>query len=166
MLKQHYARLGCFGIAILVIALDQFSKSLVSANLHYAEVIDITSFFDITLRHNYGVAFSILDNSSGSQRWYLAALSLLVSSAISVWIFRTAKSLSIETIGLSLVLGGALGNLWNRIQLGYVVDFIEVHYQQYYFPAFNVADSAVCIGAALLIFDSVFGVSAKRKKSA
>lgn len=147
-----------YALAVIVIVLDQLTKNMVSASFSYAQVEPITSFFNLTLRHNYGVAFSIFDDAEGSQRWFLAALAFFVSIGIVVWMYRLPKMLTAELIGLSLVLGGAIGNLYDRVVLGYVVDFVELYYQplSFYWPAFNVADSAICIGAGLLIYDSIF----------
>lgn len=147
-----------YALAVIVIVIDQLTKNIVSANFAYGELEPVTSFFNLTLRHNYGVAFSIFDDSEGSQRWFLAALAFLVSIGIIIWMYRLPRMLTAELIGLSLVLGGAIGNLYDRVVLGYVVDFVELHYEalSFYWPAFNVADSAICIGAGLLIYDSVF----------
>lgn len=147
-----------YALAVIIIVLDQLTKNLVSASFVYAQVEPVTSFFNLTLRHNYGVAFSIFDDAEGSQRWFLAALAFFVSIAIVVWMYRLPRMLTAELIGLSLVLGGAIGNLYDRVMLGYVVDFVELYYQplSFYWPAFNVADSAICLGAGLLIYDSVF----------
>lgn len=147
-----------YALAVVVIILDQLTKNMVSVSFTYGQVEPVTSFFNLTLRHNYGVAFSIFDDAEGSQRWFLAALAFFVSIVIVVWMYRLPKMLTAELIGLSLVLGGAIGNLYDRVALGYVVDFVELHYQplSFYWPAFNVADSAICIGAGLLIYDSIF----------
>lgn len=143
-----------YSITLVVIVLDQVTKQCVSATFQYAEVDVITRFFNLTLRHNYGVAFSIFDDADGPQRWFLAALAFVVSIVIAVWIAKLKPRLTPESLGLALVLGGAIGNLYDRVMLGYVVDFIEVHYQHHAWPAFNVADSAICLGAFLLIYDS------------
>lgn len=143
-----------FVLALIIILFDQWTKYLAVANLDYNQKEVITSFFNITLRYNYGVAFSIFDNIDGGQRWPLSALAFVVSTGIIIWIIRIGKKVHFEVAGLALVLGGAIGNLYDRVMLGYVVDFIEVHYGGYYWPAFNIADSAICVGAALIIIDS------------
>lgn len=155
-----------FAIAAVVILFDQWTKVLVNSQLVYDQKEVITSFFNITLRYNYGVAFSLFDDMEGGQRWPLAVLAFVVSIALIVWIYRAGKVATFEIAGLALVLGGAIGNLYDRVVLGYVVDFIEVHAMGYYWPAFNIADSAICLGAGLLLFDAFFGkknVEAKAK---
>ena len=153
-----------FVIAALIVSLDLFTKSLVSANLFYAERIELTPFFNITLRYNYGVAFSVFDDIDGGQRWPLVALASVVSLVIAVWIWRIGRQRTIEVFGLALILGGAVGNLYDRAVLGYVVDFIEVYWRSWYFPAFNVADSSICVGAGLLLLDGLF-LAPKRQKA-
>lgn len=144
-----------FAVALVVIIFDQWTKALAVSGLEYNEKEVVTSFFNITLRYNYGVAFSIFDDINGGQRWPLAALAAAVSIALVVWIAKSGKKLNFEIVGLALILGGAIGNLYDRVALGYVVDFIEVHYQHHYWPAFNIADSAICIGAFCIILDAV-----------
>lgn len=144
-----------FVLAVVIIFFDQWTKLATLAAFEYGEREAITSFFNLTLRYNYGVAFSLFDNFGGGQRWPLAGLAFVVSIGIVIWIFRSGKTMSYEVLGLSLILGGALGNLYDRVMLGYVVDFIEVYYKDYYWPAFNIADAAICIGAGFLILDGV-----------
>lgn len=149
--------------ALVVIFLDQLSKQAILAYFYEGEVLNLTSFFDFTLRYNPGAAFSILAEAGGWQRWFFGAIAVTASVLLSVWIYRTAAQKPLEAFALSFILGGALGNLYDRIFLGHVVDFIQVHYQNtYYFPAFNLADSAIFLGAAILIFDMLF---IKEKKS-
>lgn len=143
-----------FAVAFVIIIADQWTKNLALANLDYNQKEVITSFFNITLRYNYGVAFSIFDNIDGGQRWPLSALAFVVSIGLVFWIVKIGRKPGFEVIGLSLILGGAIGNLYDRVLLGYVVDFIEVHYQHNYWPAFNIADSAICVGAGLIILDA------------
>lgn len=145
-----------FFIAFAVILLDQWTKALASSAMVYEQKVVVTSFFNFTLRYNHGVAFSLFNNIGGAQRWPLSLLAFAVSVALIVWIFRIGKRPSIEVVGLTLVLGGAIGNLYDRVLLGYVVDFIELHYHEYYWPAFNIADSAICAGAMLLLYDAFF----------
>ena len=109
------------------------------------------------LAHNAGAAFSFLSNESGWQRWFFSVIALAVSIGITLWIKKLNSSQTLLALGLSLVLGGAIGNLWDRVTLGYVVDFIDVYYQQSHWPAFNIADSAICVGAVLLVLDSFRG---------
>jgi len=102
---------------------------------------------------NYGAAFSFLSDAGGWQRWFFAILSTVVSAVIAVWIFRLPKVKWIESLALALILGGALGNLYDRVILGYVIDFLDFHWSGWHFPAFNIADSGITVGAILLILD-------------
>jgi signal peptidase II len=144
-----------FALSGLIIVLDQLSKWLATTKLDYAQPVQVLPFFDFTLLHNMGAAFSFLSDAGGWQRWFLAAVSLGASVFIIIWLLRLNPVQRWLAGSLSLVLGGALGNLIDRVQYGYVVDFISVHYQQYYFPAFNIADSAITIGALMLIIDMI-----------
>lgn len=148
-----------YGVAILSFALDQLSKLWAQAALEDGPIV-VTSFFRLQLAYNTGAAFSLLSEAGGWQRWLFGLLAIVVSIAIAVWIARLVASKVShrrwELLGLSLILGGALGNLYDRIALGHVVDFIVWHYKDYYWPTFNVADSAICVGAAVLIFDMLF----------
>jgi len=146
-----------FAIALAIVILDQWTKNLALANLEYNQKVVVTSFFNITLRYNYGVAFSIFDNIDGGQRWPLSALAFVVSLGLVFWVFKIGRKAGYEVVGLTLILGGAIGNLYDRVLLGYVVDFIEVHYNSYYWPAFNIADSAICVGAGLIVLDAFTG---------
>jgi len=139
--------------------LDQWSKSLASAMLEYRVPVALTNWFDLMLAHNSGAAFSFLANSGGWQRWFFAAIAVLVSVVISVWLCRLPPRRWLLTSALGLVLGGGLGNLWDRLEHGYVVDFIALHYGSWYWPAFNLADSAISLGACLLIIDSLKNAS-------
>lgn len=142
-----------YAIALIVVVLDQLSKAWVSANFIYGEPVSFTSFFNFTLLHNHGAAFSFLAAQGGWQRWFFTVLAIVVSIFLIVWIARSATSNKREAFALSFILGGALGNLYDRIQLGHVVDFIVVHYQEHFWPAFNLADSAITLGAFILLAD-------------
>jgi len=143
-------------LALVVIVLDQITKQWAAGVLEYAQVERVTSFFYLTLRHNNGAAFSLFAEGSGWQRWFLGGLAAIVSVLLVVWIARLRSTNWRESCALALVLGGALGNLIDRALFGYVIDFIAVHYQHHEWPAFNIADSAICIGAGLMIWDAVF----------
>ena len=145
-----------YGLALIVLVLDQITKIWATRSLNYNEVIAVFTGFNITLRHNYGAAFSIFADGDGWQVWFLGILAAAVSIGLIIWIAKLGKKFSFETCGLALVLGGALGNLYDRVLLGYVVDFIEVYYQDMFWPAFNIADSAITCGAGLLIYDAIF----------
>ncbi len=142
-----------YGVSLLVILLDQWTKSLAEANLAYGGAREVTSWFDLTLAYNRGAAFSFLSDAGGWQRWFFTAIAALVSVALTVWIWRIGSRQRVLGLGLALILGGALGNLYDRLVLGHVIDFISWHYQHYYWPAFNIADAAISCGAALLIID-------------
>lgn len=141
------------GLTLLVIALDYWTKWLATTYLQYGQPVEVLPVFDWMLVHNTGAAFSFLSDAGGWQRWFFAIVSALVSLGLLIWLLRLRSGDRLLAAALALILGGALGNLWDRVTLGYVVDFISVHYQQRYFPAFNVADSAITIGAGLLILD-------------
>lgn len=143
-----------YALALLILVLDQATKSWMTANLYYGETITFTSFFNFTLLHNTGAAFSFLSDAGGWQRWFFCGAAALVSAVLVVWIARLPRTQCWEACALTLILGGAVGNLYDRAVLGYVVDFIVVHYQRYAWPAFNIADSAICIGAGMLIIDA------------
>lgn len=140
-------------LALIVIALDLWSKHLASAQLTYGVPLVFTSFFNFTLSHNPGAAFSFLSDAGGWQRWFFTAIAATVSVVLVVWIARIAATKKLEAFAFTMILGGAVGNLYDRIQHGYVVDFIVVHYHDSHFPAFNLADSAITLGAILLILD-------------
>ena len=144
------------GLALAIIVLDHLTKWWVSSSLDYQEAISVLPFFSLVLVHNTGAAFSFLADAGGWQRWFFIAIGIVAT----VIIVRLLKRHAHETrlaFALALVLGGALGNVIDRVVLGHVVDFLYFHYQDFGWPAFNVADSAISVGAALLIWDSLFG---------
>ena len=143
-----------YAISTLIVLFDQLTKKIILTNIMFREVIEVTTFFDITHVHNYGAAFSFLHNAGGWQRYFLAILSLLVSVILPFYIKKNLNNLLIA-IGLTLILGGAVGNLIDRFFLGYVIDFISIHVNDtLYWPVFNIADSAISIGVLLLIYDT------------
>ncbi|MEO5692229.1 MAG: signal peptidase II [Usitatibacter sp.] len=144
------------GLSAVVVVLDLASKALVSDAFQYGEVKPILPFFNLVLAHNTGAAFSFLAGAGGWQRWFFAVVTITISAAIVVMLRRHPDNRPFA-LALALVLGGALGNLHDRLSLGYVVDFVQLHAGGYYFPAFNVADSAISVGVAVLIWDSVLG---------
>ncbi|HTT08659.1 MAG TPA: signal peptidase II [Gammaproteobacteria bacterium] len=141
-------------LAVVVVLLDQWSKHEIGVYFALQERMVLTSFFNITLLHNAGAAFSMLNEAGGWQRWLFMALAVGVAVLILAWLRRLPRRLVLLPLGLTMVLGGAVGNLIDRSRLGYVVDFIQVHYQDWYFPAFNLADSAITLGVALLLIDA------------
>lgn len=141
-------------LALLVIGLDQYTKALASESLQYARPVEVFSWFNLTLQHNTGAAFSFLSDAGGWQRWFFTVIALVISVGLAIWLFIAPRSQWLLSLSLALILGGAIGNVWDRMALGYVVDFISVHYRNWYFPAFNIADSAITVGAACMLLDS------------
>ncbi len=149
------------GIAAVVIVLDQLTKRLILGEVGFGESRTVTGFFNLVHAHNTGAAFSFLATGTGWQRWFFALLAAAASVFI-VWLLRRHGEQRLFAVALSLILGGALGNLIDRLLYGYVVDFLEFHWRfleplfyQGRFPAFNVADSAITLGAGLLILDEL-----------
>jgi signal peptidase II len=143
-------------LSLLVIVLDVYTKHLIQQSLQYGEHLPITSFFDLVRFHNEGAAFSFLAAQGGWQRLFFSAVAL-VASAVMIYLIRKHQTQRLFCFALALILGGALGNLYDRLTLGYVVDFLLFHYHgyQYYWPAFNVADSAITLGVILLLWDGI-----------
>jgi signal peptidase II len=152
-------------LSVLVVLADQASKYYISQHFGEFEHITLLPVLDVTRMHNVGAAFSFLASASGWQRWLFIGLAGVVSVGIIVWLLRLKeRAHGLLACGLALVLGGALGNVIDRIRLGYVIDFIHFHWDRAYFPAFNVADSAITVGAACLLLDALF--EGKRKTDA
>ncbi len=145
------------GIALAVILLDQFTKTLILGYFQLGDSRTVTSYFNVVRAHNMGAAFSFLHDASGWQRWFFIGLGFAAAIFI-VWMLRSHGGQRLFSWALALILGGALGNVVDRLLHGYVVDFIQVHYAGWYFPSFNVADSAITVGAALLILDEILRV--------
>jgi signal peptidase II len=141
-------------VSLAVIAADLATKAWVSRAFATGEVREVTPYFNLVLMHNTGAAFSFLADAGGWQRWFFTAIALVISGFI-VWVLRRQHDNALVALALALVLGGALGNLYDRLTLGHVVDFVQLHAGGYYWPAFNVADSAISIGVAMLIWDSL-----------
>ena len=140
-------------LALIVLVLDVATKRWVESFLLHSQQIPLTGFFNLVLTYNAGAAFSFLSDASGWQRWFFSAIAASASGLI-IYLLRKHAADKLFCIALSLILGGALGNLWDRISLGHVVDFLDFHVDNYHWPAFNVADSAIFLGAMLLIIDS------------
>lgn len=144
-------------VALLVVAADQATKWAIVEWVDLYGKVPINSFINITHQQNTGAAFSFLAGAGGWQRWFFVVLATIVSAVIAVWLWRLRHEGPLVLMaGLSLVLGGAIGNLVDRARLGYVTDFIQVWFGNWAFPSFNVADSAISVGAALLIIDALF----------
>jgi signal peptidase II len=149
-------------LSAFVVLADQLSKAYIARHFLEFEFTRILAVLDITRMHNVGAAFSFLASASGWQRWVFIGLAVVVSIGITIWLFKLPRDVhALLAAGLALVLGGALGNVIDRIRLGYVIDFIHFHWDRAYFPAFNVADSAITVGAACLLLDAL--LDAKRK---
>lgn len=141
-------------LALVVIVLDQITKTLILGEFRLGDSRHVTSFFNLVRVHNLGAAFSFLHDASGWQRWFFVALGI-AAAAFILWMLRRHGEQRLFCTALALILGGAIGNVVDRLMHGYVVDFIQVHYGGWYFPSFNVADSAITIGAVLLIVDEL-----------
>ncbi len=140
-------------VSAVVFGLDLYTKHLIQNAFEYAELLKITSFFDLVRYHNEGAAFSFLSNAGGWQRWFFSGISMIAILVIT-YLIKKHQSQKLFCLGLALLLGGAIGNLYDRLTLGYVVDFLSFHLNDWFWPAFNVADSAICVGVALLLIDS------------
>ena len=140
-------------VTVLVVLFDVYTKALVSEALELYRPVEVFSWLNMTLAHNYGAAFSFLSDAGGWQRWFFIVLASAVSLVLLVWLLRLPRHEWVTGLGLALILGGAIGNLVDRVQLGYVVDFIDVYYKNWHYPAFNVADSAISCGVVLLLVD-------------
>ena len=141
-------------VAVLVV-LDQYSKYLCTLYLEMGLPVAVFPGLDLLLAQNKGAAFSFLDDAGGWQRWLFAGISVVVSTVLTLWLWRLPRQQQLLGFALACILGGALGNLIDRVMLGYVVDFISVYYAQWRFATFNVADAAISCGAALLVLDVV-----------
>jgi signal peptidase II len=140
-------------VVVAVIVVDQITKYLANNTLGYAQPHPVLPVLDITLHYNRGAAFSFLSDAGGWQRWFFSVIALAVSIYIAVWLQRLKREQWLLSLALALVLGGALGNLWDRVWFGYVIDFISVHWDHHYFPTFNIADAGISVGAVLLLLD-------------
>lgn len=147
-------------LSAVVIALDLWTKSIAQASIQYGEFIPVTSFFNFTLAYNTGAAFSFLANAGGWQRYFFTLVAVIAVLIMLVWLLRL-KGERMVACALALVIGGALGNLYDRIVLGHVVDFLDFYWGASHFPAFNLADSAITLGAILLIADMLFSGNKK-----
>ena len=150
-------------LAVVIVIVDQLTKYIASASLEMFQPVAVMPMFNWTLMHNTGAAFSFLADAGGWQRWFFATIAVVVSVVIVLWLKRLEQHEKWHAIALALILGGAVGNVIDRIWLGYVVDFIQVYYQQWYWPAFNIADSAISIGVVMIIIDSLREYLSERK---
>jgi signal peptidase II len=145
-------------VTAVVVGLDQLSKAWIVRHYDYGASLALLPVLNITLRYNPGAAFSLLADASGWQRWLFTGLAVVLGAAIFVWLARVdGRKQRLLALSLSLILAGALGNLIDRLRIGHVIDFVDVHWKDAHFPAFNVADSAITIGAILMLVDAWFG---------
>ncbi|HET8707838.1 MAG TPA: signal peptidase II [Pseudomonadales bacterium] len=153
--NKEMGMLKWLSLSFLVIIADQASKFFVSSRLNLHEDIPVLPFFSITLAHNEGAAFSFLAAAGGWQRWFFTAIAVSVSAVLFFWLKRLESKEKWLACALTLILGGAIGNLYDRVSLGYVVDFLHFYWNNWHFPAFNVADSAITVGAIMLGWDLI-----------
>lgn len=144
-------------LSLVVVVLDQWSKYWIVANFREYEVLTVWPVFNLTLVYNTGAAFSFLSDAGGWQRWFFVSVAVLVSLVMVIWLARLQPRERWTALGLALVVGGAVGNLIDRVVLGKVVDFLQWHWQDWYWPSFNLADSAITLGVILLLIDGLFG---------
>jgi signal peptidase II len=140
-------------LALLTFVLDQYTKGLIVEHIELYQAVQVNSFFNLTHVYNYGAAFSFLHDAGGWQRWFFTVVAFGVVAMLLWWLKQLSRSQIILPMAFCLIIGGALGNVYDRLVLGHVVDFLVVYYQEWVWPAFNVADSAICLGAVLLIVD-------------
>ena len=153
--QQSRSALIWLWLALAVFVLDIATKQLAEMMLTYGRPVYLLPVLDFTLLYNRGAAFSFLADESGWQRWFFTAVSLGVSAMLIVWLKRLPRAQVWMPVALALILGGALGNLFDRLVYGHVIDFISVHWGRSYFPAFNIADSAITVGAVMMALDVV-----------
>lgn len=140
-------------LSLVIVVLDQLTKFWANDILDYHQPVPVIPMFNLTLTYNTGAAFGFLSDAGGWQRWFFVSLTLIISIILFRWIWMMHVTERLHAIALALILGGAIGNLIDRIWFGYVIDFIDIYYDTYHWPIFNIADSAITIGAILLIYD-------------
>lgn len=165
MRKLCAAPWGWLWIAVTVFVLDYLTKVWASTNLIYGWSREVLPFLNWTLAHNTGAAFSFLHDAGGWQRWFFVAIAVVVSVCLLVWLQRLPRDARWLPVAITLLLGGALGNLYDRALQGYVVDFIHVHWAGWHFPAFNIADCGITVGAIMLVIDSLFLESRRENRT-
>lgn len=156
-IRQGLSLAQLYLLAALIVLVDQLTKFLCVSHLEYAVPQAVFPGFDLQLVHNFGAAFSFLGDAGGWQRWVLTGISAAASLGIGVWLYRLPRGQWLPGLALACILGGAVGNLYDRWTLGYVIDFISIYYGEWRFATFNVADAAISIGAVLLAFDILRG---------
>ena len=159
--KSSGGMLPWLGLALLILIADQFTKVLILGYYRLGDATYITSFFNIVRVHNAGAAFSFLANAGGWQRWLFTGIGIAAAIFI-IWMLKSHPGQKLFSFALACILGGAIGNVIDRTLYGYVVDFLDFHYAGWHFPAFNIADSAIRIGAVCLILDELLRVRNSR----
>ena len=160
-IMRNFSMLKWLGLSLFAILLDQGTKLAIDSSMKLYQSIPILPFFKLTYVHNTGAAFSFLSEAGGWQRWFFAGLALAISCVIAVWLARLKQHETLLAVALALVLGGAIGNLIDRLAYGYVIDFLDVYYQTWHWPAFNIADSAITLGVILMLLESFGWVKSK-----
>jgi signal peptidase II len=155
-MNQAKKNLRWLWLTLFILVVDQLTKYISNTQMNTGESIHMLPIFNIALAHNQGAAFSLLSNAGGWQQWLFSIIAIVISCIVIVWLYRLPPKHSWSAAALALVLGGAIGNLVDRLYYGYVIDFLEFHIKQYYWPTFNVADSAVCIGVIMLLIEFTF----------
>ena len=145
------------GLAFIILLVDQFTKVLIMGYYHLGDSTYVTSFFNVVRAHNSGAAFSFLSGASGWQRWFFTIIGF-VAAAVIIWMLRSHAGQKLFSFAMACILGGAIGNVIDRMAHGYVIDFLDFHWHGMHFPAFNVADSAITLGAICLILDELLRV--------
>ena len=156
-LVTNNSMLQWLGLAFIILLADQFTKVLIVGFYQHGDSTYVSSFFNVVRVHNSGAAFSFLADASGWQRWFFTAIGVIAAIAI-VWMLKSHAGQKLFSFALACILGGAIGNVIDRVLYGYVVDFLDFHWRGMHFPAFNIADSAITIGAACLILDELIRV--------
>ncbi len=154
---RDFTMLKWLWLSLLALVLDQASKLFIDSSMQLYQSIPVIPFFNLTYVHNTGAAFSFLSEAGGWQRWFFAGLAFVISIVIAIWLSRLQKHETLLAVALSLILGGAVGNLIDRLAYGYVIDFLDVYYGAKHWPAFNIADSAITLGVALMLIESFLG---------
>jgi len=155
MLKKRASGLRYLWITVLMVIVDQITKVWVAAEFElYESRVVIDGLFNLTYVHNYGAAFSFLSDGGGWQRWFFTVIAIAISAVLLIWLRRNPVNFWRQNLSFALILSGAIGNVADRMVYGYVIDFLDVHYQGWHWPAFNVADMAITIGAALMLLEA------------
>ena len=164
-IMRNFPLLKWLWLSMLALILDQVSKLAIVGSMELYQSIPVIPFVNLTYVHNTGAAFSFLSEAGGWQRWFFASLAAVISVVITIWIARLKQHETLLAVALALVLGGAIGNLIDRLAYGYVIDFIDIYVDSWHWPAFNIADSAITIGVVLMLVDSFELINAKQSKT-